>query len=93
MDHRKLIGNTILAVETDEFAHRRYDEKDEEIRYDDLYMIHSGKWVYIRYNPDGKGIDMDDTLPILLETIEEQICRIEAEENSQLVEIIPLFYE
>ena len=80
-------------METDEFAHRRYDEKDEEIRYDDLYMIHSGKWVYIRYNPDGKGIDMDDTLPILLETIEEQICRIEAEENSQLVEIIPLFYE
>jgi hypothetical protein len=33
----------MLAVETDENAHRGYDEKDEEIRYDDLYMIHSGK--------------------------------------------------
>jgi hypothetical protein len=43
VDHRKLIGNTMLAVETDENAHRGYDEKDEEIRYDDLYMIHSGK--------------------------------------------------
>ena len=42
MNHRKLIGNTILAVETDEFGHRSYDQHDEEIRYDDLFMIHSG---------------------------------------------------
>jgi len=36
VDHRKLFGNTILAVETDEFCHRGYDEYDEEIRYDNL---------------------------------------------------------
>ena len=41
--HRKLIGGTILAIETDEFGHRGYDPTDEEIRYDDVYMIHSGK--------------------------------------------------
>ena len=52
VDHRKLIGNTILAIETDEFGHSKYNEKDEEIRYDDLYMIHSGKWIFIRFNPD-----------------------------------------
>jgi len=52
VDHRKLIGNTLLAIETDEYAHRGYDEKKEEIRYDDLYMIHSGKWIFIRFNPD-----------------------------------------
>lgn len=52
IDHRKLINGTILAIETDEFAHRSYDNHDEEVRYDDLFMIHSGKWIFIRFNPD-----------------------------------------
>ena len=47
IDHRKLIGATLLCIETDEFGHAGYDPKDEELRYDDLYMIHSGKWVFI----------------------------------------------
>jgi hypothetical protein len=92
IDHRKLIGNTILAIETDENAHNNYDSKDEEIRYDDLFMIHSGKWIFIRFNPDGKNIDMEDKLDKLIETIQEQIDRIEDEENENLVEIIKLFY-
>jgi hypothetical protein len=94
IDHRKLIGNTILAIETDEFGHRGYDEYDEEIRYDDLYMIHSGKWIFIRFNPDTNvsKIDIDDKLNKLIETIENNINRIENEENNELVEIIKLFY-
>ena len=92
IDHRKLIGNTILAIETDENAHNNYDDKDEEIRYDDLFMIHSGKWIFIRFNPDGKNIDMEDKLNKLIETIQEQIDRIENEENNELIEIIKLFY-
>ena len=95
VDHRKLIGNTILAVETDEFAHQGYDEKDEEIRYDDLYMIHSGKWVYIRFNPDHtrtQKVDFEDRIEILLDEMEKQIERIEEGENKDLVEIIKLFY-
>lgn len=95
IDHRKIIGNTILAVETDEHAHQGYDEKDEEIRYNDLYMIHSGKWVYIRFNPDmtrSQKIDIDDRIDKLLEVIEVQIRRIILEENHELVEIIKLFY-
>jgi len=91
IDHRKLIGNTILAIETDEFAHASYDKKDEEIRYDDLYMIHSGKWIFIRFNPDG-DIDMFDKLEKLVETIQDSIERIHAEENSEPLEIIKLFY-
>ena len=73
VDHRKLIGNTMIAVETDEYCHRTYDEKDEEIRYDDLYMIHSGKWIFIRFNPDKtrtQYTDLEDRIPILLEMIE-----------------------
>jgi hypothetical protein len=95
IDHRKLIGNTIIAVETDEYAHRGYDEKDEEIRYDDLYMIHSGKWIFIRFNPDitkTQNTDIEDRIVVLLDVIEKQIKRIEKEENTELVEIIKLFY-
>jgi hypothetical protein len=93
IDHRKLIGNTILAVETDEFGHRGYDQHDEEIRYDDLYMIHSGKWIFIRFNPDDNfsKVDIDDKLDKLIETMDECILRIEREENTQLLEIIKLY--
>lgn len=92
IDHRKLIGSTLLCVETDEFAHRGYDLKDEEIRYDDLYMVHSGKWIFIRFNPDGKGVDMEDKLTRLMDEIQIQMERIENEENTELVDIIKLFY-
>jgi hypothetical protein len=47
-------------------------------------MIHSGKWIYIRFNPDpSRSCDTD---------LEEQIRRIEEERNEDLVEIIKLFY-
>ena len=93
IDHRKIIGNTILAIETDEFGHRGYDETDEDVRYDDLYMIHSGKWIFIRFNPDANvcKIDIDDKLDTLIETIKDCINRIEQDENLELVEIIKLY--
>jgi hypothetical protein len=101
IDHRKLIGNTLLCIETDENQHKRYDEKDEELRYDDLYMIHSGKFIFIRFNPDkyvnSKG-KRDNTqlfkrLPVLANEIKRQIERINNDENKELVEIVKLFYD
>lgn len=92
IDHRKLIGSTLLCIETDEHGHAGYDERDEEIRYDDLYMVYSGKWIFIRFNPDGKGIDMEDKLVLLVEEIQKQAGRIEKGENKELLEIIKLFY-
>jgi hypothetical protein len=88
-----LIGNTILAIETDEFGHSGYNQKDEEIRYDDLYMIHSGKWIFIRFNPDNNvsKIDISDKLDKLIETMNECINIIEADKNTELVEIIKLY--
>lgn len=93
IDHRKLIGNTILAIETDEFGHRGYDPKDEKIRYDDVYMIHSGKWLFIRFNPDDNvsKVDISDKLDKLIAVIEECIERIENDCNDELVEIIKLY--
>jgi hypothetical protein len=55
-------------------------------------MIHSGKWVFIRFNPDGKGVDMVDKLVRLMEEIQVQIDRIENDENNELLEIIKLYY-
>jgi hypothetical protein len=101
IDHRKLIGNTLLCIETDENQHRNYDEKDEEIRYNDLYSVFSGKWIFIRFNPDSykdskgkrKNTLFNKRLEVLQEEINKQIQRIEKEENTELVEIIKLFYD
>jgi hypothetical protein len=99
IDHRKLIGNTLLCIETDENQHKSYDKKDEEIRYDDLMMIHGGKFIFIRFNPDkfikdGKRVNpmISTRLSILKQEIEKQITRIHEEDND-LVEIIHLFYD
>ena len=92
LDHRRQINDTLLCVETDEHAHAGYDKRDEEIRYDDLYMVYSGKWIFIRFNPDGRGVDMEDKLARLMEEVETQTGRIEREENTELLEIIKLFY-
>jgi hypothetical protein len=93
IDHRLLIGNTILAVETDEFGHRGYDPHDEEIRYDDVYMIHSGKWIFIRFNPDSNisNVDIYDKLRHLVDVMRQCIEKIHREENHELVEIIKLY--
>ena len=101
IDHRKLIGNTLLCIETDENQHKDYNETDEEIRYDDLFMLHGGKFIYIRFNPDkfkgknGKSLNpmIYTRLPFLKEEIEKQIKRIENEENKDLLEIIKLYYD
>ena len=101
IDFRKLIGNTLLCIETDEFQHRRYDKKDEELRYEDLYMAFSGKFVFIRFNPDSyvdsSGNKMNPNiysrLDKLYEEIEKQTIRITNEDNNELMEIVYLFYD
>jgi len=101
IDHRILIGNTLLAIETDENQHKSYSEMDEETRYDDLFMAFSGKWIYIRFNPDRyktingaiRNPSIAKRLDILKEEIDKQIKRIEKEENKELLECIYLFYD
>lgn len=101
IDHRILIGNTLLCIETDENQHKGYNVTDEEIRYDDLFMLHGGKFIYIRFNPDkfkdktGKSINpmLYTRLPVLKEEIEKQFKRIEKEENVEILEIIKLYYD
>lgn len=59
-------------------------QKDKEIRYDDVYMIYSGKWIFIRFNPN-------DKLDTLINKMRECITRIENDENIELVEIYKLY--
>lgn len=101
VDHRCLFNNTLLAVETDEEQHKFYDKKDENDRYDDLYMAYSGKWIYIRFNPDKykdrRGVvvnpPMAERLEALGRVMREQIRRAEKYLNTEKVEIIYMYYD
>ena len=52
IDHRKLINNTLLCIETDENQHKPYNKKDEQDRYNDLLSAFTCKYIFIRFNPD-----------------------------------------
>jgi hypothetical protein len=105
IDMWAMVVATMLAVECDEYQHKYYDKADEEARYNDLGSIHSGNWVYIRFNPhpykdaSGKLCDpaMKDRLEVLGAEVEKQLKRIRAGENikasGDLVEIVRLFYD
>lgn len=101
IDFRKLVGNTLLCIEVDEHQHKRYNKKDEEIRYDDLFMIHGGKFIFIRFNPDPftnklgtkKNPYMKRRMEYLEKEINNQVDKINKEENSELLEMVCLFYD
>ena len=101
IDLRKLINNTMLCIEVDENQHKNYIKQNESNRYDDLFMDFSGKYIFIRYNPD-KFIDkygksknpmFDTRMEVLETTINKHIMRILNEENTDLVEIHHFFYD
>lgn len=101
IDFRKLIGNTLLCIEVDENQHKRYKKNEEEIRYDDLFMLHGGKFVFIRFNPDKfnnvNGTIKNPYMKLRMETLKNeintQIERINNETNKELLEIVYLFYD
>jgi hypothetical protein len=92
VDHRKLVGNTLLCVETDEHAHRRYDMHDEQARYHDLMMAWGGKLLFVRINVDGKGPLIEKRLEQLGTAIDVHLKRIEAGDNTTMLEVWHLYY-
>ena len=101
IDFRWLIGNTLLCVEVDEDQHKYRDRQDELTRYDDLMMLHGGKFIFIRYNPDvfidkqgkRKNPEVATRLNTLKTSILHSIKRIQEEDNDDLVEIETLFFD
>ena len=90
----------MLAIETDENQHKSYKKMDEETRYNDLFMAFSGKWIYIRFNPDKyiskSGKKKNPCIATRLEKlkleIEKQTARVQKGENVELVERIYQYY-
>ena len=101
VDLRLLINDTILAIEVDEKQHKDRNQEDETVRYDDLYMIHSGKWIFIRYNPHSyknhngkhKNTPSDTRLNTLVTLIKSKINEITNGTNTELIEIHKLYYD
>ena len=101
IDHRKMINNTLLCIETDENQHKSYSIKDEQDRYNDLLTIFTCKYIFIRFNPDsykdknGKKCNpsISTRLLTLKEEIDKQINRIQNEENNDLLEIKYLYFD
>ena len=101
IDHRKLINDTLLCIETDEGQHKRYSKEDEQNRLNDIFMVHGGKIIFIRFNPDSykdnfgkkRNPQMKTRLRVLGEEINKQIDRIEKNKNIKIVENIFLYYD
>jgi hypothetical protein len=101
IDHRTLINGTLLCIETDENQHKGYNKQDEIDRYNDIMVVHGGKAVFIRYNPDKytdkygnkRNPQIQTRLKALKEEIDKQITRIKNGENKDIIDIIKLFYD
>ena len=98
IDHRITINGTVLAIETDEKAHVGYKKQNEINRYNDLFMASSTKFIFIRFNCDtnreerGAKTSLEHKIQALLECIRTQITRIRNNENTELCDIVKLFY-
>ena len=100
IDHFVMIDGTLLAIETDEYQHKSYDQEDEDDRYNDILMHHS-RAVFIRFNPDSyiddrgkrRNPEFDERLEVLGEEIMNQVSRIRRGENHAVIDIVKLFYD
>lgn len=100
IDLRQIIGNTILCIEVDENQHKYYPKNDDFERYNQIVLSFTSKYIFIRYNPDkykrnGIVINTDTTtrLKALSNEINKQIQRINSNENTDLLEIIHMYYD
>lgn len=100
IDLRQMIGNTMLCIEIDENQHKYYTKDDDFVRYNEILCDLTCKYIFIRYNPDkykmnGKIVDLQFAQRMILldQTIRNKIERINNNENTDLLEIVHLFYD
>lgn len=100
IDLRKLIGNTLLCIEIDEDQHKSYNKVDEVRRYNNLFMDFSGKYVFIRYNPDPYKVNgirrnpkFNTRITELVNKIKELEKHIQNGKNKELIEIHHMYYD
>jgi len=100
IDLRQLINNTMLCIEIDENQHKYYTTCDDFIRYNELLYEFTCKYIFIRFNPDKYkkknkiyNPHINDRLDILDNEIIKQIDRIKQNKNTNLLELIHLYYD
>lgn len=94
-----LVGNVVVAIEIDEDQHRFYKPDYEANRYQDLVMSFTGRFVFLRINPDpykSSGSKIDPPFPERLEWAEKtltEILQTVDNESEDLVVVHHLFYD
>lgn len=86
-----------LCIEIDENQHKQYAANYEEDRYNDLFMDFSGRYVFLRVNPDPFRLGSQRLNPSLEERFGDVKTKIlsvltNGPETQELVEIHHFFY-
>lgn len=101
IDLRTMVDATILAIEIDEFEHKRYPANDEEARYNNLFLDFSGRYVFLRINPDefvesasGNIVDppFEERLAAVCKKINDIVLKIKRGDGDDLVTVHHMFY-
>jgi hypothetical protein len=92
VDHRRVIGNTLLCVETDEHHHRCYDKDDEQARYHDVLCAWGDRLCFVRFNPDGRGPPIEERLERLCAEVMRHIGQLDRWDNTAYLEVWHLYY-
>lgn len=105
IDLHVIIGNTIVAIEIDENQHKAYAASYEDDRYNDLFVTFSGRYVFLRINPDafknasGERVDppFDERFPAVVQQLQRIIWAAandsDFDEHAPLVSVQHVFYD
>lgn len=96
-----LIDDTIFAIEIDENQHKDRAPDYEATRYNDLFMDFSGRYIFLRINPDPykvNGVEQDPSFTHRLALAEDKLADLLADlderaEDAELVTVHHLFYD
>lgn len=94
------VDNTILGIEIDQEQHKSYSKEKEMSRYIDIMRATNYNYIFIRYNPDNykkdnilMNPDKNIRFAELSSEITKQITRIKNKQNSEIFEVVYLFYD
>lgn len=95
-----LVGNTMVAIEIDEHQHKFYKPDYEANRYNDLVMDFTGRFYFLRINPDsflqaGERLNpsMDQRTPVVAAELDQIFQNIADDTCDDLVRIEHVFYD